>query len=101
VKYTYIQREYSEPFITIGEYIIETDPETFQKLCKMYMIQLFVDIGQCMNKYLPKIFGELCEKITSISAREIDQLMREPPRPGRGGLLPGEADEDLWGGERG
>ncbi|MDI6894841.1 MAG: hypothetical protein QME70_09600 [Bacillota bacterium] len=25
-----------------------------------------------------------------LSARELERLMREPPRPGRGGLLPGE-----------
>lgn len=95
MKYTQVQRENTGSFITIGEYIQETDPEAFKKICKMYMIQLFVNIGQCMNEYLPKIFGELCEKITSISAREMDRLMREPPKPGRSGLLPGEGENVL------
>ena len=98
MKYTWIQREDTDSFITIGEYILETDPETFKEICKMYVIKLFVDTTQCINKYLPKMFSELCKKITSISTREIEHLMQERPKPGRGGLLPGETEEDLYKG---
>ena len=93
MKYTYIQREYSEPFITIGEYIFETDPETFTLLCTTYLgISGFVQEGQ----KLIKAFTAFCQKIQDISDELIEKLMQEPPKLGRGGLLPGEREDVLY-----
>lgn len=92
MKYTRIQREDIGSFITIGEYIFETDPETFTLLCTTYLgISGFVKEGQ----KLVKAFTIFCEKIQNISHEMIERLMKEPPKPGRGGLLPGEGDEAL------
>ncbi|AGC67422.1 hypothetical protein Cst_c04000 [Thermoclostridium stercorarium subsp. stercorarium DSM 8532] len=93
VKYTYIQREYSEPFITIGEYIFETDPETFFSLCKLSN-PLYLALVQLEQKVF-KPFVDLYTQLETISTRVLEKLMQEPPRPGRGGLLPGEGDEAL------
>jgi len=95
LKYTRMIKEEAEPIITVGEYILETDSEAFREICRIYMIELFAGVGQYMNEYLPKTLGGFRKKIPSISEREIDELMREPPKPGRGGLLPWEGEEAL------
>jgi len=90
MRYTKIKRDEYEGFITIGEYIFKTDPETFKQLHRTYLIKH--DIGQYLSKPMNEPWP-----ITE----QVKQLMTERPKPGRGGLLPGEAEEDLWGGERG
>jgi len=91
MRYTKIKRDESEGFITIGEYIFKTDPETFRQLYRTYLIKY--GIGQYLSKLLVTFTRNMTE--------QVKQLMTERPKPGRGGLLPGEAEEDLWGGERG
>jgi len=88
LKYTRMQREEANSFITIGEYIFETNPKVFYQLYKMYLVKHGID------QYLSKLVSGFC-LVTTFSRNVIDQLMREPPKPGRGGLLPGEGEEAL------
>ena len=84
MKYTQIQRRTTENFITIGEFLQESQPNIFQKLYRKF--KLYV-----------KDVTELI--LTAADVRGADKryqhLMQERPRPGRGGLLPGEKEEDL------
>ena len=87
-----IKRDEFDGFITIGEYIFKTDPETFKQLHRTYLMKH--DIGRYLSKQMNGPWPIL-------ATFQVKQLMTERPKPGRGGLLPGEAEEDLWGGERG
>ena len=85
MRYTKIQRNHTEDFITIGEYIKERQPNIFQELYRKF--KLYV-----------KDVTELI--LTAADVRGADKqyqhLMQERPRPGKGGLLPGEKEEDLY-----
>jgi len=85
MKYTRIQRRDYGEFVTIGEYIKERQPNIFQKLYRKF--KLYV-----------KDVTELI--LTAADVRGADKryqhLMQERPRPGRGGLLPGEGEKDLY-----
>ena len=98
MRYTKIKRDESEGFITIGEYIFRTDPETFKQLHRTYLIKY--GIGQYLSKQMDELWPILVT-FTRNMTEQVKQLMTERPKPGRGGLLSGETDEDLWGGERG
>lgn len=84
MKYTRIQRTNTEEFITIGEFLQESQPDIFQKLYRKF--KLYV-----------KDVTELI--LTAADVRGADKLyqylMQERPKSGRGGLLPGEREEDL------
>ena len=92
MRYTKINRVEFEGFITIGEYIFKTDPETFKQLHRTYLMK------HDMEQYLSNTMGESWPVLATF---QVKQLMTERPKPGRGGLLPWETEEDLWGGERG
>ena len=84
MKYTRIQREDTGSFITIGEYIQATAPKIFMRLCVMLTVRV----------------RDITEAV--IAAADVDsvdkyykRIMQERPKPGRGGLLPGEGDEAL------
>ena len=85
MKYTRIQRRSTEEFITIGDYIQQSQPSIFHEL--YWKFKLYV-----------KDVTELI--LTAADVRGADKryqhLMQERPRPGRGGLLPGEKEEDLY-----
>ena len=85
MKYTRIQRRDYGEFVTIGEYIKERQPNIFQKLYRKF--KLYV-----------KDVTELI--LTAADVRGVDKryqyLMQERPKPGRGGLLPWEKEEELW-----
>jgi len=98
MRYARIQREDAEGFITIGEYIFRTDPETFKQLHRTYLIKY--GIGQYLSKPMDELWPILVT-FTRNMTEQVKQLMTERPKPGRGGLLPGEAEGDLWGDERG
>ena len=98
MRYARIQREDAEGFITIGEYIFKTDPETFRQLYRTYLTKY--GIGQYLSKPMDELWP-IMVTFTRNMTEQVKQLMTERPKPGRGGLLPGEAEEDLWGGERG
>jgi hypothetical protein len=92
MRYTKINRVEYEGFITIGEYTLKKDPETFKQLQRTYLMKH--DIGQ----YLSKQMDESWPILATFQAK---QLMTERPKPGRGGLLPLETEADLWGDKRG
>lgn len=85
MKYTRIQRRTTENFITIGEFLQESQPNIFQILYRKFKLYI-------------KDVTELV--LTAADVRGADKLyqylMQERPKPGRGGLLPGEKEEDLW-----
>jgi hypothetical protein len=85
VKYTRIQRRDYGEFVTIGEYIKERQPNIFQEL--YYGFQLYV-----------RDVTELILTAASISGRDkqYQYLIQERPKSGRGGLLPGEGEENLY-----
>ena len=92
MRYTRIKRYEYEGFITIGEYTLKKDPETFKQLHRTYLKKH--DIEQCLSK-------SMNESWPILATFQVKQLMTERPKPGRGGLLPWETEGDLWGDERG
>ena len=91
MRYTKINRDEYEGFITIGEYTLKKDPETFKQLHRTYLMK---DIEQYLSNTMD-------ESWPILATFQVKQLMTERPKPGRGGLLPWETEEDLWGDERG
>ena len=84
MKYTRIQRRSTEEFITIGDYIQQSQPSIFQKL--YWKFKLYV-----------KDVTELVLTAADISGvdKRYQRIIQERPKSGRGGLLPGEKEEDL------
>lgn len=82
MKYTRIQRRTTENFITIGEFLQESQPNILQKLYRGFRL---------------KDVTELILAAADVSGvdKRYQYVMQERPKPGRGGLLPGEGDEAL------
>ena len=85
MKYTRIQRRHAEEFITIGEFLQESQPDIFQKLYRKFKLYI-------------KDVTELVLTAADISGKDkqYQSIMQERPKSGRGGLLPGEKEEDLY-----
>lgn len=85
MKYTQIQRRITEEFITIGEFLQESQPNILQKLYRGFRLYI-------------KDVTELVLAAADVSGADklYQYLMQERPKPGRGGLLPGEGDENLY-----
>lgn len=85
MRYIRIQREKCEPIITIGEYVQATAPEVFTKLIAFAANTKTHDITELV--------------LTAADVENVDKyyfnIMTERPKPGRGGLLPGEGEEVL------
>jgi len=81
VKYTRIQRRTTENFITIGEFLQESQPNILQKLYRGFRL---------------KDVTELILAAADVSGRDklYQYIMQERPKSGRGGLLPGEGRID-------
>ena len=75
----------SQNIITIGEYIQQRQPKVFKILHKRFKLHL-------------RDVTELILVAADISGadKQYQYLMQERPKPGRGGLLKGEKEEDLW-----
>ena len=75
----------SQNIITIGEYIQQRQPKVFTILFKRFKLHL-------------KDVTELILAAADISGadKQYQYLMQERPKPGRGGLLPWEKEEELW-----
>jgi|LSQX01.2.fsa_nt_gb hypothetical protein len=88
MRYILLQQR-SKNIITIGEYIKEQQPKVFMLL-------------QFLKQKAVRAAGrDVTELIlTAADVRGADKqyqhLMQERPRPGKGGLLPGEKEEDLY-----
>jgi hypothetical protein len=84
MKYTWIQREDTGTFITVGEYIQATAPKIFMQLCAMLTVRVR-DVTEIV--------------IAAADVRDVDRyyqyIMQERPKPGRGGLLLGEGEDAL------
>lgn len=85
MRYLCIRRNY-EPIITIREYVAVMNPETYRRLKAIMTKKVIKDIT---NEILAA---------ADVTDRDkyYETVMKERPRPGRGGLLPGEGEEDLW-----
>lgn len=81
MKYTRIQRRTTENFITIGEFLQESQPNIFQILYRKFKLYI-------------KDVTELVLTAADISGvdKRYQHLMQERPRPGKGGLLPEEGE---------
>ena len=74
MRYARIQREDAEGFITIGEYIFKTDPETFKQLHRTYLIKH--GIGQYLSKPMDELLlnnGNIYEKYDGASKAAHDR----------------------------
>ena len=84
MKYTRFQRRTTENFITIGEFLQESQPDIFQKLYRKFKL------------YIKDVTDRiLAAADVSGVYKRYQYVMQERPKPGRGGLLPGEGDEAL------
>ena len=83
MKYTRFQRRTTENFITIGEFLQESQPNILQKLYRGFRLK---DVTELI----------LTAADVRGANKQYQHLMQERPRPGRGGLLPGEKEEDLY-----
>ena len=79
MKYTRIQRRTTENFITIGEFLQESQPNILQKLYRGFRL---------------KDVTELILAAADVSGRDkqYQYIMQERPHSGRGGLLPEEGE---------
>jgi len=85
MKYTRIQRRDYGEFVTIGEYIKEQQPNIFQELYRKFKL------------YVKDVTDRiLAAADVSGVYKRYQYVMQERPKPGRGGFLPGEGEEDLW-----
>lgn len=87
MKYTQIQRGNIESIITIGEYIQETAPEVFIRLLLEFTMKDEIIKGV-----------RITVRRAGKAIAELARIMKEPPKPGKGGLLPGETEKDLYEG---
>lgn len=85
MRYTWIQREDTGSFITIGEYIQATAPKIFMRLCAMLIVRVR-DVTEIV----------IAAADVSGADRYYQHIMQERPHPGRGGLLPGEGEDVLY-----
>lgn len=91
MKYTQIQRKPIDGFITIGEYIQETNPRLYLKITLILQEPIETFINRWKN------VTELVTAAADISGADklYAAIMTERPKGGRGGLLLGEKEEDL------
>lgn len=84
MKYTRFQRRTTENFITIGEFLQESQPDIFQKLYRKFKL------------YIKDVTDRiLAAADVSGVYKRYQYVMQERPKPGRGGLLPGEGEDTL------
>lgn len=84
MKYTRIQRRSTEEFITIGEIMLQSQPGIFRRLYRGFKL------------YIKDVTAQiLVAADVSGADRQYQYIMTERPHSGRGGLLPGETEEDL------
>mgnify|MGYP000586462887 CR=1 FL=1 len=94
MKYTQIQRKPTDGFITIGEYIQETNPRLYEEI---NMLKITLILQEPIETFVSKLKDVTETVLTAADISGADKLyqylMQERPKPGRGGLLPGEGDE--------
>jgi len=85
MRYIQLQRK-SESIITIEEYIKEKQPMIYMQLSKFIKTKRKVDVT---DKVL------VAADVAGIH-KKYKYIMEERPKGGRGGILPGEKEEDLY-----
>lgn len=97
MKYTRIQRRDHEDFITIGEYIQETEPSMYRTLS---LLRVYLPVRTMLADTWDKLKDVTDRILAAVDVSGADKLyqyiMQERPHSGRGGLLPGEKEEDLY-----
>lgn len=85
MRYVYIERNY-EGIITVGEYVAATNLETYRRLKAITTKKAIKDIT---NEILAA---------ADVTGRDkyYETVMKERPKPGRGGLLPKEKESALY-----
>ena len=83
----YIQMERkSQSIITIEEYIKEEQPKIYIQLLKFRETKIKIDVTERV----------LAAADVTGAVKKYKYIMEERPKGGRGGLLSGEKEEDLW-----
>ena len=77
-----------EALITVGEYIRQLQPDIFQLLCQKFNI--------CAKDITQQIIAAVNIVERDKQYARYARIMQERPKPGRGGLLPGEGEDALW-----
>lgn len=77
-----------EALITVGEYIRQLQPDIFQFLCQKFNI--------CAKDITQQIIAAVNIVERDKQYARYARIMQERPKPGRGGLLPGEGEDALW-----
>ena len=85
MKYTQMQRK-NQNMMTIGEYVREQQPKVFTLFLNFRKARVGIDVTN------------LILTATDLAGRDryYRSIMQERPKGGRGGLMPGEKEEDLW-----
>lgn len=76
----------SQSIMTIGEYLKEKQPMIYMQLSKFIKTKRKVDVT---DKVL------VAADVAGIH-KKYKYIMEERPKGGKGGLLPGEKEEELW-----
>lgn len=92
MKYIHIVRADYGQIITIGEYLQETQLYTYIKLKKYFLDN---EVNKSPGLLDVTEFVASASDVYGLDKFYYD-LMIERPKPGRGGLLPGEKGEVLW-----
>ena len=97
MKYTQIQRKPTDCFITIGEYIQETNPRLYEEI---NMLKITLILQEPIETFVSKLKDVTETVLTAADISGADKqyqyVMQERPKRGRGGLLMGEKEEDLY-----
>lgn len=76
----------SQSIMTIGEYLKEEQPKIYIQFLKSIRTKRKIDVTERV----------LAAADVAGALKKYKYIMEERPKPGRGGLLPWEKEEDLW-----
>lgn len=85
MRYIFLQQR-SEDIITIEEYIKMNQPEIYMLLLRFRLNKRKIDVTERIL---------MAADVTGIH-KKYKYIMEERPKGGRGGLLKGEKEEELW-----
>lgn len=93
MRYIQLERR-GHSIITIEEYLKEMQPYTLRRL--KIEIAAYEFVERFRNR-----FKDVTEEVLAAAHvfgkdKLYAAIMQERPKPGRGGLLPGEGEEELW-----
>lgn len=86
MRYIQLQRK-SQSIMTIGEYLKEEQPKIYMQFVKFMKTKRKIDVTERV----------LAAADVTGALKKYKYIMEERPKGGRGGLLKGEKEEELWG----